>query len=57
MKKTNPNKKWFSTLKEAKQAKEERTTFDPGIGIFKQLSGGHKGQYFVGDFIDFVNRY
>lgn len=55
MKTINSNKVWFKTLKEARQAKSERMyTTD---GIYRQKAGRHKGQYFVGSWIDFINRY
>lgn len=55
MKAINPRKVWFTSIKEARQAKAERRSNT--AGIFKQKAGSHKGQYFVGDYIDFINRY
>jgi len=51
-------KVWFKTLKEAVTAKARKDMHGyVGIGIYKQKEGRHKGQYFVGDYMDFINRY
>lgn len=54
------DKVWFKTLREAKNAQAQRRmmTFDyVGTEIFRQKEGRHKGEYFVGSHIDFINRY
>ena len=49
----SPNQVWFKSLKQAKQASAER-----GVGeVYKQKAGRHRGQYFVGSYIEFINKY
>lgn len=55
MKKINPRKVGFTSLKEAKQALAQRPYSTDGI--YRQKAGNHKGQYFVDSWIDFINRY
>ena len=51
-------KVWFKTLKEAVTAKVQKEMHGfIGIGIYRQKEGRHKGEYFVGTHIDFINRY
>ncbi len=51
-------KVWFKTLKEAVTAKVQKEIHGfIGIGIYRQKEGRHKGEYFVGTHIDFINRY
>ena len=52
-----PRKEWFRSLAEAKKALAQRSQFQTGNGIYKQKEGRHKGQYFVGGYVDFINRY
>ena len=49
----NKNKVWFKTKAQARRAWMQRT----GVQIFKQKAGRHAGQFFVGTYIDFINRY
>ena len=51
----NPRKEWFRTLAEARTALKQRNR--SGDGIYRQKQGRHKGQYFVGCYIAFINRY
>ena len=53
----NINKKWFSTLKEAKEMQKHlwEITY-VHYGIFRRKYGVHKGEYFVGSHVDFINR-
>lgn len=54
----NSRKKWFSSLREAKQAYKERLPHDATIQIFKGVKGSrHPKQYFVGHYIEFINIY
>lgn len=54
----NPRKKWFKSLKEARQAHSERVKFDYTIQIFKGVKGSrHPKEYFVGHYIEFINIY
>jgi hypothetical protein len=54
----NPRKKWFKSLKEAKQAFNERVLYDATIQIFKGVKGSsHPKEYFVGHHIEFINIY
>ena len=55
MKKINPNKKWFSSKKEATEACNQHSNLS--VRVYKQKEGKHKGQYFVGNYMDFINRY
>ena len=51
-------KKWFKTLKEAKQAYNERIAYDATLQIFKGVKGSrHPKEYFVGHYIEFINIY
>ena len=52
-KKINPNQIWFKSLKEAKQACSERFL----VEVYKQKAGRHRGQYFVGTYFEFINKY
>jgi hypothetical protein len=57
-KKINPRKKWFKSLREARQAHAERVQYDYTIQIFKGVKGSrHPRQYFVGHYIEFINIY
>ena len=54
----NPRKKWFKTLREAKQAYNERSPYDSTLQIFKGVKGSkHPKEYYVGHFIEFINIY
>ena len=49
-------KKWFKTLKEAKQAFKERSPYDSTLQIFKGVKGSrHPKEFFVGHYIEFIN--
>lgn len=49
-------KKWFKTLKEAKQAFNERSVYDSTLQIFKGVKGSrHPKEFFVGHYIEFIN--
>ena len=51
----NPRKEWFRSLAEARTALKQRN--NTSDGIYRQKQGRHKGQYFVGWYYDFINRY
>ena len=60
MKTINSRKEWFSSKKEALAAHKERVQqfgLLSSFGVYRQKQGRHKGQYFVGTYIDFINRY
>lgn len=57
MKAINSRKQWFSSKKEAIAAHEQRKDSPQNEGIYRQKEGRHKGQYFVGSYLDFINRY
>ena len=45
-------KEWFTSKKEAQTVAKERRQ-----EVYKQKQGRHKGQYFVGSYIEFINKY
>ena len=58
MKTISPRKKWFKTLREARQAFNERVSHDATLQIFKGVKGSkHPREYFVGHYIEFINIY
>ena len=56
MKAINTRKQWFATKREAVAAYEQRKGI-ASIGVYRQKEGRHKGQYFVGSYFEFINRY
>ena len=56
MKAINTRKQWFATKREAVAAYEQRKGI-ASIGVYRQREGRHKGQYFVGTYLEFINRY
>lgn len=56
-KRINPRREWFASKKEAIAAYEQRKNSISVDGVYRQKEGRHKGQYFVGNFIAFINRY
>ena len=46
-------KRYYKSLKEAKKVREERNA----EGVYKMKYGHHKGMYFVGDYIEYLNIY
>lgn len=57
MKAINPRKEWFTSKKEALAAYEQRKNSIAVEGVYRQKEGRHKGQYFVGTYFEFINRY
>ena len=44
-------------MKEARAAYNERKNGFDCDGIYRQKQGRHKGQYFVGTYFEFINKY
>ena len=57
MKAINSRKEWFASKKEALAAFELRKNSIAVDGVYRQKEGRHKGQYFVGTYLEFINRY